>query len=443
MHSNEAVARLTSEVIIVPLVIENAAFRTNLGINNLSQNIARVKIIFMDKAGTEFSGTTVQVPPMGLKQMNSIIRYLLPGSSEQTGSLRLESDQPISAWASQIDNVSQDPSILSGRVTGNNRILILSSANTGQFRSFLMLRNLGSGPAIASLRSYDIEGQLQGQTQNPISIPYSGIFSVENILQFLGVSGYGPLEIYSDNAAALVGTSRVSGNGNAGGFFEGLRIAGASRDQVIPQVVDSVEVRTNLGINNVSDYPANVKIRLMGKDGIERKSRPVTVPAKGMLQINNVLRELLGLDLAANLEASIRLESDQPIYGWASQIDNTTDDPGFALSQGEGAVHLLVQSTANVGKFKSSLVVLNNGDAIALVDILSRDTNGNITGSLRGVPVAPAGFFSTPNILESLGVHGSYGPVEIICTNGQPLMATSRVYSDQRTSGFFEAQPIN
>jgi hypothetical protein len=93
-----------------------------------------------------------------------------------------------------------------------------------------------------------------------------------------------------------------------------------------------------------------------------------------------------------------------------------------------------------VGSFKSSLVVVNTGSAPALVDLISRDAEGNIKGQSRGMVIPAGGFFSTANILELLGVTSSYGPIEIISTNGQPVMATSRVYSTSGTSGFFEGQ---
>jgi hypothetical protein len=142
------------------------------------------------------------------------------------------------------------------------------------------------------------------------------------------------------------------------------------------------------------------------------------------------------------MEGYIRLESNQPIFGWASQIDNSTNDPGFAMSKGQGAARLLVQSTANVGSFKSSLVVVNTGSMDAVVDIVSRDANGAVKGESRGIVIPAGGLFSTVNILDTLGVSSNYGPVEIISTNGQPVMATSRVYSTSGTSGFFEGQPI-
>jgi hypothetical protein len=96
-------------------------------------------------------------------------------------------------------------------------------------------------------------------------------------------------------------------------------------------------------------------VRLIAKSGVELAAASVTVPAKGLTQINNVVRQLLYRgDVAniANIDGYIRLESDQPIFGWASQIENSTNDPGLA---GQGAIRLLVQSTTNVGSFKSSL----------------------------------------------------------------------------------------
>ena len=168
----------------------------------------------------------------------------------------------------------------------------------------------------------------------------------------------------------------------------------------------------------------------------------MSVAPRGLTQVNNVVRQLLNLQDVANLDGYIRLQSNQPIFGWASQIDNVTNDPGFAVSKWQGATRLLVQSTANVGSFKSSLVVVNMGSAVALVDLISRDAEGNVKGESRGMVIPAGGFFSTANILEMLGVTSSYGPIEIISTNGQPIMATSRVYSTSGTSGFFEGQAI-
>ena len=113
------------------------------------------------------------------------------------------------------------------------------------------------------------------------------------------------------------------------------------------------------------------------------------------------------------------------------------------MSKGTGSTHLLVQSTANVGSFKSSLAIVNTGNSDAIVDIVSHNSDGTIQGELRGVLISKGGCYITANILEILGVSSGYGPVEIISTNGQPLLATSRVYSTSGTSGFLEGQSMD
>jgi hypothetical protein len=303
--------------------------------------------------------------------------------------------------------------------------------------------NVGFSTAQVALKAYGTSGETLGQTAASLSIAPNGVLTFENVLQTLGiVDNYGPIEITSLNNVPLIASSRVSSTNRAGGFFEGLRYSEASTVETVAHVVDNAEIRTNLGINNVTDFPAAVMIRLFDRNGAQLAAAPVTVPAKGLTQINNVVREMLGRQDVTNMEGYIRLESNQPIFGWASEIDNSSNDPGFAMSKGQGATRLLVQSTANVGSFKSSLVVVNAGTMEAVVDIVSRDANGAVKGESRGIVIPAGGLFSTANILETLGVSSNYGPVEIISTNGQLVMATSRVYSTSGTSGFFEGQPI-
>jgi chitodextrinase len=438
-------ARPSSEAIFIPSIIENGRFRTNLGINNLSKSQANVSLTLVDTEGIVLGGKTVQVEPDGLKQINSVARFLFENSvgSDIEANLYLESDRPISAWASQIDNATNDPSLLLSKRSGTTRILIPSSANIGAFSSSLVLMNVGVTTAQVALKAFGTAGELLGQSSAPLMIAPNGIMSFENVLQSLGVTNnYGPIEITSLNNVPIIASSRVSSTTRSGGFFEGLRYSEASLSQTIAHVVDTNQIRTNLGINNTSDFPATVSIRLFDQNGTERASSSVSVAPRGLTQVNNVVRQLLNLADVASLEGYIRLQSNQPIFGWASQIDNVTNDPGFAVSKGQGATRLLVQSTANVGSFKSSLVVVNTGTTGAVVDLISRDAEGAVRGESRGIMIPAGGFFSTANILETLGVSSNFGPIEIISTNGQPLMATSRVYSTSGTSGFFEGQSV-
>lgn len=438
-------AQPSPDAIFIPSIVENSRFRTNLGVNNLATTVANVSITLVDKQGMVLASKTVQVDPKGLKQINSAARFLWEDhlNNDVEGNLYLESDQPICAWASQIDNSTNDPSLLLSKQGGTTRILIPSAANNSSFSSSLVVMNVGITTAQVSLKAYGVNGAVLGQTMTPLFISPNGVLSFGNVLQTLGVTNnYGPIEINSLNSVPLVATSRVSSTAKAGGFFEGLSYSKASTTQVIPNIVDNSQLRTNIGINNLADNIANVTVRLIGKDGGELGVTSTTVAGRGLNQMNSVVRQLLNQPGVTNFEGYIRLESSQPIFGWASIIDNATDDPGFAEGKGAGSTALLVESVANMGSFKSSLVIVNMGDSSALVDILSHDVTGQINGELRSIVIPARGYFSSDNILERLGVSNNFGPIEITSTNGQPIIATSRVYSTLRTSGFLQGEAV-
>jgi hypothetical protein len=351
--------------------------------------------------------------------LSGVARFLFEESvgSDIQANLYLESDQPISAWASQIDNATNDPSMLLSARTGATRLLIPSSANIGTFSSSLVLMNVGVTTAQVAMKAYGTSGELLGQSSTPLVIDPNGVVSFENVLQSLGVTdNYGPIEITSLNNVPIIASSRVSSTTRSGGFFQGLKYSEASLVQTIAHVVDNSEIRTNLGINNPTEFPATVAIRLFDKNGRELASTSTLVAPRGLTQMNNVVRTLMNLPDVANVDGYVQLQSDQPIFGWASQIDNLTNDPGFAVSKGYGATRLIVQSTANVGSFKSSLVVVNLGSAPAVVDLISRDSEGVVKGESRGV-VIPA----------DLHMFAAYRAEESGMTNS---MRFTRAYAD-------------
>jgi hypothetical protein len=432
-------AKPSSQAIFVPLVLETSRFRTNLGINNLATSIANVSATLLDQQGIVLGSQTVQVAPRGLQQIDRIARFLSKNDleNELQGSLYLESDQPIYAWASQIDNVSNDPSLWQGKGQGASRVLIPSVANTSDFSSSLALLNAGASAASVVLKVYSAAGAL-GNTAT-FSLPTNGLLHLDNVLGGLGVQdGYGPLEIISVNNMPLIAGSRVSSSSGVGGFFEGVDVSLASLVETIPVAVDSLQLRTNLGINNAGAQAANVTIRLIDSDGIEVGTAPILVAANGLTQINHVVRMLLGQTEVTNFEGYIRLESDQPIFAWAAVIDNQTNDPGFAQSKPSGSTDLLIESATNQGNFRSSIIVVNLGTVAAAIDIRAYDVAGQIRGEEDGLLIPARGYFSSDDILSRLGISNSFGPVEIASTNGQPILVISRVSSSSGTSGFLE-----
>src|SRR5262249_42707245 len=128
---------------IIPFAIDTNSFRTNLGINNLGDTYVNANISLVGSNGNIQAATpnAIQVARHGLVQINNILRYLLSGSSSssvtnQQGYLKITSDQPIKAFATQIDNSSLDPSIENSISTSSSSLFLKSSANTN-FQSTL------------------------------------------------------------------------------------------------------------------------------------------------------------------------------------------------------------------------------------------------------------------------------------------------------------------
>jgi hypothetical protein len=310
----------------------------------------------MDAEGIVLGGKTVQVEAEGLKQINSVARFAFEDSvgSDINGNLYLESDQPISAWASQIDNATNDPSLLLSKQTGTTRILIPSAANIGAFSSSLVLMNVGYTTAQVALKAYGTSGELLGESSAPLTIAPNGVMSFENVLQSLGVSdNYGPIEISSLNNVPLVATSRVSSAARSGGFFEGLKYFEASWSQTIAHVVDNSEIRTNLGINNTTDLPATVTIRLFDRNGTQLASTVVPVSPRGLTQVNNVVRQLLNLQTSElGWEHPIGIRSADFRLGF----ELTTEPTILVCRESRAGCHATLVQSLRTSERSSSLV---------------------------------------------------------------------------------------
>jgi len=201
--------------------------------------------------------------------------------------------------------------------------------------------------------------------------------------------------------------------------------------------VDTTDFRTNLGINNPGTTAAHVTVSLVGKDGLVKGSLSRTVAPNGLTQINDINRQLVGKGEVTGEEGTLRLEADQPIVAWTSQIDNQTQDPSLVVGKPSTARRLLIPSTTSAGSFKSTLAVVNLSGTPTSVQITARDNDGNVQAS-HSVTIPGLGLMSEADIRASLNLAGTFGPLEIASQDNKPLLAVSRVYSNQRTGGYFE-----
>ncbi len=444
-------ATIAADALRIPYAVDSLSFRSNLGINNLGSSPASVRVSLLDSRGLLVNRLeSVVVPPNGYVQKNSVLQELEGATSPtgRDGSLVLESSQPIQAFVSQIDNASGDPSILESVREGASRLILPSAANSGPFRSNLLILNLSSSEARVDLVALDRDsGQSIGTNLRNVAIAGNGFIRFDNVLEALGVANnYGPVEIRSTNGAPLAAVSEVSGlNRNTSGFLQAQSADSAQRTLLVPYAVETGAFRTNLGLNNLGTGTATVKIELIGPDGKHVATSSIQIAASGLLQLNRVI-SLLSQDFPTSStphEGYLRISADQPILAFASQIDNASDDPSISMGVSGGSRTLLLQASAN-SSFRSALFVVNPNESPATATLVARDgdpaNNGKITAS-RTVLIPANGLLVTENPLQELGAINSFGPVEIRAD--LPIIAVSRVYNPSgNTSGFLKAQVI-
>jgi hypothetical protein len=428
----------------IPFVIDTLAFRTNLGITNASGQEAKVKLSLFDEMGFEIGGKSDVVPANGLKQFNNVVRSLLALDpnfiTNEYGSVLVTSDQPVVAYSTQIENKSNDPSLLVGSLEGKLDLLIPSTTSVNQFRSTLVLQNTGTVVANVLLRQRDQNGAVKAELN--VFVSPKGFWERINLHDALGLTGvYGPLEIHSLNQVPLVATSRVYAvDSGTSGFFEGVNTELVVKEGILPITLDNAAFRTNLGIVNLSGTEATVEVRFYVAGGQVLGTKTVKVPPRGLFQ-QNVFRLFGATVTFADVPGYLWLTSDQPLAGFTSLINNSGDDPSLSQLSNGGAKRLLIPSSTNVNPFRSSLVLINLGSAQAPVKISVRDTNGALLAEDSTQVIPPRGFYQVDDLLTALKISSNYGPLEILSLNDMPLAAVSRVSSTtQNTSGFFSAR---
>ena len=331
----------------------------------------------------------------------------------------------------------------------NNRVLIPSTTRSDRFASLLFVVNRDTNTNNVLITGRDPNGSTNG-TLN-LSLKPGGFFRSADILGTLHLpqGTFGPLTVESTNGKLLAAISEVRSTEGTAGFFSGLSQATASTERILPEVIDTGErgaagtFRTNLGLNNSGSTTVAVQISLVDGSGSVLGNASRQVPARGMVQINDIVRNIMGATSTAGTHGYLQLTSSQPFHAWASKIDNGTDDPSLETAVGEeiaaSGTKLLIPSVSGTERFKSLLVVVNRESTINQITLTARDSSGAIIGRADR-DVASDGLFRSTDILAELGAPlGSFGPLTIESKNGKLLTAISEVRSAEGTAGFFPA----
>jgi hypothetical protein len=86
-------------------------------------------------------------------------------------------------------------------------------------------------------------------------------------------------------------------------------------------------------------------------------------------------------------------------------------------------------------------MLVNADSAANSISLTARGTDGTIRRTAL-LTIPGNGWLRYDDVLASLGLAGTFGPIELVSTLNRPILAVSRVIYDDRTSGLFEAVPL-
>ncbi len=208
----------------------------------------------------------------------------------------------------------------------------------------------------------------------------------------------------------------------------------------IPLAADTVQFRTNLGLNNPQDKAATVDILLINPAGEILSEKSATIPAHGLTQINHVLRFLEGQETLTGREGYLVLESEDAIKAWASLIDNISNDPVIFRSypEAEADEQIIIPSSADSAGYKTELLIVNTTIQIGFITIRSYGISGGTQATLENLPIGPNGWIHFEDFYQKAGVRNVFGPLVMEASPGVKILGGARIYTPQKTGGYLE-----
>jgi hypothetical protein len=337
-----------ASILSLQQVADSSAYRTNLGLAEAGGQAAQLLVSIFGAAGQRLLSLPLTLNPGEQRQLNSFIAA--NGLSLTDGRIEVEAiggNGKVTAYASVVDNLTQDPLVVSGVPLGGlgaSRFVVpgIADLDTGvaNWRSDVRVFNSGAAPQTATLTLFPSSNPT-ASTSAEVSIAPGEVKALDGIVQSLfhlhGVGG--ALHVTTSVGAPLVVTARTynqTTHGTVGQFIpavtEAEAVGSVDRTLQIVQAEESVRYRTNLGITEVSGKPVMVEVAVTLPDS--KISPTVQIPLAAYESRQFPILTNFGLGATYNARVSVRvIEGDGRVTAYGSVIDRTTEDPTYVPAQ--------------------------------------------------------------------------------------------------------------
>jgi len=326
----------------LPVSIEglggDAAFRTNIGVVNLSDATITATISLFEKEGAKVGNdVAVSVGPHSAVQSGSI-NSLAGAGVLDVFSARIAATGDFFAYASKLDNITSDPifvpsSIEPRTIQWIDGVAAIVGSGGTVFRSNLVLANRGTTPASILLEltargesNPSSTGEVDlapGQTRY-FSDVIPQLFSRDELVGTLTISSSAPVaawaRTYSDRGAS----------GTLGQFIPAFGASDliGTRGAIFQGLSDNAAVRTNMGFVNIGPAAVNFTVSVFRNDGSLAGTQGFGIGGTSAISLNGLIRTITGGELTEGY-VTVTPSSGGAIYAWASYVDNLSTDQTF------------------------------------------------------------------------------------------------------------------
>ncbi|HYR27462.1 MAG TPA: PKD domain-containing protein [Thermoanaerobaculia bacterium] len=311
----------------------NDSFRTNLGLVNRSSSDTTAMLTLYDASGAVIGTDNVGIPANNFQQLPLSTYFpVLGGGDFDVLSMRISaaSDDAISAYASVIDNRTQDPIYIQATPAPASGSLIFpvvgrSPGVNGTFwRSDVALFNPSSSNLSVSVR--------YGTATKTISLGSRDTVILDDVLSEFGLtSGQGTLTVtWSGGATGPVATSRTyTSTETSGTFGQSIDpVALFSSEVFVPGLRNDGSYRSNIGFVNAGSVAESFAVVLLSPSGTELAQTSVSLNPGQSTQFS-IANLFPSLGATGSFTLAVRGDSDAKLFAYGSMVDNGSGDPVF------------------------------------------------------------------------------------------------------------------
>ncbi|MFI5142495.1 MAG: leucine-rich repeat domain-containing protein [Thermoanaerobaculales bacterium] len=267
----------------------------------------------------------------------------------------------------------------------------VDGANNSHWRSDLGLLNVGTVTANVQIRFFSSNGVVSSTTY--VSPGVQWVFT--DVVGQLPASGSGAIEVLSDRPLKVTARTysqvppdaSCDANGTQGQDYPAVVASdglAAGQSAYLGGLRENVPYHSNIGVVNTGTGSATVLVELYAGTGNKLTDYTVNLAAGQWSQETQPFFHKAGLKTIDRGYAKITVQSGSGVFGFASVIDNTTNDPTTVTIQQAAAAQFAQQGSKLVGTGAVGAVLQGQSVAISAdgnTAIIGGDADHSSTGA--------------------------------------------------------------